>query len=164
MQALSNISKKSTGTKSTIYVLSEDNSGKKDYQLKNREKVLAKVVHVPYNDCEIAIKGALTQSRTKKGMLIVSSDSNLTSMLACGLIGKHLNQKAFDIETEMRKSMVVDFSEMDSSVVWKAIVKRVKLSTSTKLIEDLCAVDENEDGEEEGEGEGVGEGVGEGRR
>ncbi len=47
MQAQTNISQKSAGTKSTIYVLSEDNSGKKDYQLKNRVKVLAEVVHVP---------------------------------------------------------------------------------------------------------------------
>ena len=162
-----------TGKKVTFYLMSSTYSD--DYEIKQlniAKKMVAKVLYVPYVNFDSVIRQAL--SDCDENMMVVNSDSNTTAMRACAFIGKHLNQRAIDIEANMRTSEVVDFKVKGSSKEWIKISKQYQLSTLSKFINEKAGVvvgdeakgggeEEEEEEEEEGDEEEEEEEGGEGR-
>ena len=166
IQAKENIGKTGFGGKVTFYLMSSTYSD--DYEIKQlniAKKMVAKVLYVPYVNFDSVIRQAL--SDCDENMMVVNSDSNTTAMRACAFIGKHLNQRAIDIEANMRTSEVVDFKVKGSSKEWIKISKQYQLSTSSKFINEKAGVvvgdeakegwEEEEEGDEEEEEEEGGE-------
>ena len=119
--------------------------------------MLATVSNVLYLSFERKIAAALAETREAKSMLVVSTDSNITAMEACGLIGKHFNQSALNLENEMRKSKLVNFNEQGVSAAWNYFVHKHKLSKKSRLIEEKCQEESGSGGgseEEDGSGSG----------
>ena len=119
--------------------------------------MLATVSNVLYLSFERKIAAALAETREAKSMLVVSTDSNITAMEACGLIGKHFNQSALNLENEMRKSKLVNFNDQGVSAAWNYFVHKHKLSKKSRLIEEKCQEESGSGGgseEEDGSGSG----------
>ena len=133
IQGKENIGK--TSLKVTFYLMSSTYSCD-DYeigQLNIAKKTVAKVLYVPYVKFDSVIEKALSECDDET-MMVLNSDSNTTAMRACAFIGKHLKQRAIDIEANMRKSEVVDFKVKGSSKEWSKISKQYRLSTSSKQV------------------------------
>ena len=145
-----------TGKKVTFYLMSSTYSSDYEKLLNITKKTAAKVLYVPYVKFDSVIEKALSECDDET-MMVLNSDSNTTAMRACAFIGKHLNQRAIDIEGNMRTSEVVDFKVKGSSKEWIKISKQYQLSTSSKFINEKAGVvvgDEAKGGWEEEEEEG----------